>query len=236
MPSEVDRSVFPKKSGSLISALSGGFEFLGATDSRGMTTPVLHELVDAVDTDEWEDVLRGVLMDSYAPIINGLNLVSGTSRQLETAFDQTAISGSTKRKAIRFFLSALTDAGVKHSPHFKPPKTERRKKSKPSKPQDDNKRPKSPPVPERPKDKGDEPEPSGGRKPHNPFVPSGSTPDGYQKLEVPVPGREHPYTLIMPSNTTTAEWSFVQRFVGDWHEFKESKEKPDQGDESPDPV
>lgn len=236
VPSHIDTSVFPKKSGALISALKKAFEFLGCTEADGTTTQDLRDLVEAYGTDSWPQALGAVITDRYAPIIGDLDLVHGTSRQLDACFAQAGVTGDTKRKAIRFYLDTLTSAEIDHSPHFKPPKSKASTKRR-------NKEVEEGGTPEL--FNGVSPPPSDSTKmaPHSDSaggsVPP-SVPDGYDKIDVPVPGRPHPFSVILPLNTTPIEWEFVRMFVDRWHELNEKKKasadqekaEPEQHDHS----
>lgn len=60
-----------------------------------------------------------------------LGRVNGTQQQLEEAFRDYGVSGSTVRKAISFFLKAAEYAELQTSPHFRvPPAPLRPKKQK----------------------------------------------------------------------------------------------------------
>ena len=163
-----------------------------------------------------------VITDRYAPIVGDLDLVHGTSHQLDARFAQAGIRGDTKRKAIRFYLDALTAAKIDHSPHFKPPKsqpsTTRRNKGTV---EEDTEEP--------PNLFSDAPPP-----PSDSAVAAPSVPDGYDKIDVPVPGRPHPFSVILPLDTTSMEWDFVRMFVDGWHELNEKK-KASTGQEKAEP-
>ena len=211
VPARVDGSVLSNHSGSTASSIKKGFEFLGLVDSRGTSAQRLHDLVAAYGTDAWKPKLAMVIEDSYAPIVSGLDLINGTTQQLADAFSKT-LSGSTRLKAIRFYLEAMKAADIKHSTHFKVPKEQRSsgKGSTPKSGQDSKttSEEKSPPAPD-----GQTPPPTVG------------IPEGFTRVDVSVPGRSHPYSLIFPLDTTDAEWDFVQMFFKQWHDLRRGKEE-----------
>ena len=195
-------------SGSTISALKKGLLFLGCIQSNGLKTQRLDELVAAAETDQWESVYGKVITESYAHIVNGLNLEAGSAKQLDICFQASGLSGSTKRKAVRFYLESLKAAGIPHSPHFKPP-PEPKSKKKP--------------------DNGDIQDTAQGEKKENEAATNGaappevSVPPGFTKIDVPIPGRDHPSTLIFPEDITVDEWNFVQLFFKHWHDLHQKK-------------
>jgi len=52
-----------------------------------------------------------------------LDLQKATTNQVEELFSAEGLQGETRRKAFGFFLALTKDAGIKLSPHIKPPRT-----------------------------------------------------------------------------------------------------------------
>ncbi len=127
MPSRIDHTVMVGKSGSTQSAIRKTLQFLDLTDSSDVPTPKLGTLLRAFDSDGWPTALRRVILEAYAPILEGLDLEHGTAQQLADRFrTQGNVSGNTLTVAVRFFLGAVDEAGVQRSVYFvappRPPK------------------------------------------------------------------------------------------------------------------
>jgi hypothetical protein len=184
VPTSVDRNVLASFSGSSRLALVPGLKFLGLLEGDdNKTTDRLRTLVEARTGGEgpWKAELHSLLQDAYRDIIAGVDLERGTASDLETAFKQNArVEGSVQKKAIRFFLYGLKEAGVTVSPHM----TGRRVGGSVSNGRKPRRR--KPAVPDKPHDAagaagvitGGGPQP---RQRHGP-------PEGYDRL--PILGRE----------------------------------------------
>ena len=115
LPAQIDRSVWASKSGADQTALLGAFRFLGLVDSKGKTQALLRKLVDAQEaTAEEKDVLGDVLRQSYADLFE-LNLETLTPAQFAEAIGKYGPQGSTRDRAIRFFVKAAAHCGIKMS-------------------------------------------------------------------------------------------------------------------------
>ena len=121
-PSRIDHTVMVGKSGSAQSAIRKALQFLKLTDTQNTPTAQLRRLLGALDSEEWQDTLRPIILDAYAPITVGLDLENGTAQQLADCFRKRGnVSGNTLTMAVRFFLGALSEAGVKRSTYFVAP-------------------------------------------------------------------------------------------------------------------
>jgi hypothetical protein len=121
VPTSVDKNVLASFSGSSRLALVPGLKFLGLLEDDNKTTDRLRALVVARASDEeaWKTALRSLLDDAYRGIVAEVDLERGTAKDLETAFKQNAkVDGSVQKKAIRFYLYGLKEAGVAVSPHM----------------------------------------------------------------------------------------------------------------------
>jgi hypothetical protein len=121
VPPNIDGTLFRGKSGTTQSELRGALRFFGMVEGeKNSTTPRLHALVEASkDKEAWKQALAEVVPEAYAEILEGVDLVSGTRGQLEEAFrERGGVTGSVNRKAVRFYLSGITEAGLTVSPHF----------------------------------------------------------------------------------------------------------------------
>jgi hypothetical protein len=111
IPNVLDRSAFPSLSGGVQSQLLAGLKFLGLTTVDGVPTS---DLVELAVTDEAarKIALKRILQQRYSAIV-ALDLMKATSGQLyEKMAEQYHVTGDTKEKAVRFFLSAAQYAGL----------------------------------------------------------------------------------------------------------------------------
>ena len=116
LPRKLDRSVFPKLSGSSQSGVLRAFEFLGFTDAEGVVQQRLKQWI--ADPGERQSVMRAIITERYAPIVALANS-SGTPAQLREEIEKLGVSGSTIPKAIRFYIAASEFAGMPVPPTWK---------------------------------------------------------------------------------------------------------------------
>lgn len=111
----IDRTAFPGLSGGAQTALLGGLKFLGLITADGTPTPALHALAvpdEAVRKKQLETILRERYADLFA-----LNLTKTTPAMLEEKMGESYnVSGSTRDRAVRFFLSAIQYLEIPVSP------------------------------------------------------------------------------------------------------------------------
>ena len=120
VPSQIDRSVMPKMSGTMQSQMISALCFLGMIDQAGKTQPQLEEIVSAYGTEKWKSSIEEYIVPKYSPIIGDLNIETATSSHLNGVFrENTNAEGETVKKSVRFYVKALNEAGIKYSPHFK---------------------------------------------------------------------------------------------------------------------
>jgi|SRR5579871_2190703 len=123
-PSRVDRSYLSNMPGGERGIFITGLKYLGLVNESLEPTEDLHLLIEA-DEEGRKEIMRRVVERVY---VEPLALPKrATQQQLETAFREYGISGSTLRRAIGFFLAATEYAGIDRSPHFKLPPRERTK-------------------------------------------------------------------------------------------------------------
>ncbi|TWT58230.1 hypothetical protein KOR42_16010 [Thalassoglobus neptunius] len=120
VPKQIDRSIMPKMSGVTQGQLLSALQFLGLTDSDGTTKDRLQELVDSQSADAWKAKIKEVINDSYGSVVGDLEISSASGKQLRDRFkNNSGIDGQILAKSLRFYISALSEAGVDYSPHFK---------------------------------------------------------------------------------------------------------------------
>lgn len=122
VPPRIDSSVTPRMSGQTRGALVSCLKFLGLimADEDHTATPILASLVGSIETEKWPTELGALVVAAYDPIVRDLNLTNATGGQLAEAFrKQGQVEGQVLEKCMRFFLSALDEAGLKYSQLFK---------------------------------------------------------------------------------------------------------------------
>lgn len=123
LPNQIDRSVWKSQSWGTQSQLITAFKFLGLTDDKGKPSDMLTTLVDP-DTDEESRklLLKAVFEERYRDLF-ALDLTKATPEQLDKAMANYKVTGETREKAIRFFLSGLLYLGIPVSKHLQPKTT-----------------------------------------------------------------------------------------------------------------
>lgn len=106
LPNQIDRSVWKTQSWGTQSQLVTAFKFLGLTDDKGKPSPPLVELVEIKDEEERKPKLAAIFRERYADLF-ALDLTKATPDQLDKAMGGYRVTGETREKAIRFFLSAI---------------------------------------------------------------------------------------------------------------------------------
>jgi len=118
VPDKIDSSLMVGMSGSTRSHLVSAMRFLGLISADGSVTEPLLELT-GVTPDRFPTELAAVLKVAYSDIVGDLNIEAATSSQLKDAFRTRGhVDGQMAEKAIRFFLTAMKEAGQPLSPHF----------------------------------------------------------------------------------------------------------------------
>lgn len=121
-PAAIDRDMMKGMSGATQSEVYGALRFLACIDAGGNTTDHLRGLVKAYSTDKWPATLLERLNLAYHNVVKGVNLQNGSAQQLSDAFKKTTgAQGFMLNRYVRFFLTAMKDAGIELSPHFKVP-------------------------------------------------------------------------------------------------------------------
>ena len=115
LPEKIDRSVWLTKSGADQTALLSAFRFLGLIDAKDRVQPPLEKLVDVPEGAAAEkEVLGTAIRQSYAELFQR-NLETITPAQLAEAIGKYGPTGSTRDRAVRFFLKVAGHCGVKIS-------------------------------------------------------------------------------------------------------------------------
>jgi hypothetical protein len=119
MPSRIDRSVFPGIAWNAQNQLFIAFKFMGLLKGEEEPTPLLDELVKG-NEEERKAKLAKVVRDSYAELI-AIDLTKASKAHFEEKLGELYnVSGDTKVKAVRFFVSAAQYLGISLSAFILP--------------------------------------------------------------------------------------------------------------------
>jgi hypothetical protein len=118
IPPRIDRSYLSGMSNGYQSQVIAALRWLDLIGDNGEVTPLLGDL--ATDEARRPELIGDLLRDRYGRIV-ALGDQNATQGQLEEAFREFGVSGSTLRKAIAFYLNAAQFAEMRVSPHFKTP-------------------------------------------------------------------------------------------------------------------
>lgn len=119
VPSQVDRSYLANLPGSTQTQLIGAMKWLDLVDDQLKPRPMLEKLVEGDEAGR-KETFEVLLRERYPKQV-GLPPLA-TQGQLEAAFRDMGLSGSTMRKAVAFYLAAAKFAELPLSPHFKTPR------------------------------------------------------------------------------------------------------------------
>jgi len=115
MPNRIDKSAFPGQSGTVQAQLLLTFRFFGLIDDDGKPTATLLAIAVADETAR-KAALRKLVELKYQPLF-ALNLTKTTPAEFaEKITEVYNVTGDTRLKATRFFLSALAYLGISVSP------------------------------------------------------------------------------------------------------------------------
>jgi len=133
LPNRLDRSYLSSQSGSVQSYLIAAFRGFGLIQEDGTVTDALREL--AVNIDRRPALVADLLRQFYAVPVT-LGETNATPGELEAAFTESfpRITGASRTKAIRFFLSAIDYAGLPKSPLWKVAKSSPSSPRRPGRP------------------------------------------------------------------------------------------------------
>jgi hypothetical protein len=111
MPNRVDKTVFPGMAGGTLVQLLPALKFLGLIREDGTPTEALRSLVKKGELDRKEE-LHQVFSAAYKDLFT-LDLTSATPSQLHEKMNEYyGVTGSTLKKAVRFFLSGAAEIGI----------------------------------------------------------------------------------------------------------------------------
>lgn len=120
LPNRLDRSYLSSQAGSVQTYLIAAFKSFGLIDDELRPTGLRQFAAEPQDRPA---IMAGLLRQHYAPVV-ALGQTKSTPGELESCFNETfpGITGESRRKAIRFFLSAAGYANLSVSALWKVPK------------------------------------------------------------------------------------------------------------------
>ncbi len=111
IPSRIDRSVFSGIAWNAQTQLFIALRFFGLLKGEDEPTPLLESVVKGTE-DERKEQLSKVIRDSYDDLI-AIDLTKATRSHFEEKLGELYnVSGDTRVKAVRFFISAATYAAI----------------------------------------------------------------------------------------------------------------------------
>jgi hypothetical protein len=122
-PSRVDRSYLDSQSGTVQTYLIAAYKTFGLINEDARPTEAVNLFADP---ELRKEMIADLIRANY-PTILALGEANSTPGELAEAFSEAypTLTGQSRVKAIRFFLSAATYADLKMSPLWKPPKAPR---------------------------------------------------------------------------------------------------------------
>jgi hypothetical protein len=218
VPTSLNQHVLDDLSGYDFSALTTALRFLGLINEDRTVRQEFRDLVEARKKGEgdYKAALLDIISSSYQPVIGKVDVVNGTLPELEKAFKDAGIpQGQMVTKAVRFYVKALEDCGVKVSDYITKPKprTAKGKSAKGGKKSKDTK--------ERETDTGDPPPPRGRDDLSDPI------PNDYERL--PIPGIEGAF-IQYPKNLNDTGVMMFEAMVSVLRTYVQARE-PRKGSE-----
>ncbi len=107
---KIDKSLWETQSGAVQGQILIAFRFLGLIDQQNRVQPGLEPLVLA-NPDERKTLLRQLLHERYQSVM-ALDLQTVSPLQLDDAFKELGVTGSTHKRAVRFFVKACQELEI----------------------------------------------------------------------------------------------------------------------------
>jgi hypothetical protein len=115
IPNVIDKTVFTGMAFSVQNQLFAGMRFLGLIDEKSKPTADLEHLATELE-DARKDKLKEIIQKRYSELF-ALNLKKTTPDELTKKMAESyGVTGDTREKAVRFFVSAAEYAGIELSP------------------------------------------------------------------------------------------------------------------------
>lgn len=117
LPNVIDKSIFVGMAGGVQSHMMAGLKFLGLIDDVGRPTKALKDLTTDNEA-ERKKVFGQIVTSRYAALF-AIKVESASMKQLlDTLESEYRVTGDTREKAARFFISAAQYAGIPLSTHI----------------------------------------------------------------------------------------------------------------------
>lgn len=111
IPNRIDKTVYPGLNPAVVNQLLTGFKFLGLTDDNGRPSSALQSIATK-DESVRKQQLASLIRQRYQDLFE-LDLTKTTPAELAEKMEKSYnVTGDTRDKAIRFFLSALAYVGI----------------------------------------------------------------------------------------------------------------------------
>jgi hypothetical protein len=115
IPPKLDRTVWKSHAGLMQGLIMNAYRFLGLVDDQDYSTEWLEMLVKKPE--ERPTTMRTLILAQYEPILDNHDLTKMTQKMLEDEFEKHfSATGTTKQKAITFFLKAAKYGDMALSP------------------------------------------------------------------------------------------------------------------------
>jgi len=200
VPETIDNSLLRNYSGSVARSIISALRFLKLIDDNGKTNERLIELVDAYGETRWQGEFGKLLMETYEPIVNGLNLELATRGALENKFRDWGADGRVLDMCIRFYIAAMQSAGIPCSPHILQAEARRSNRGR-----------------TRPKTKRLE------RTPTTEEI-DGPQQAGTVRFSFPIPAKQSA-NIYVPADITEEDWNMIDAMMAAYIQRKEKGEK-----------
>ena len=122
IPPQLDRSAWPTLASGTRSWTMSALRFLGFIDHEGNPQPDLESWVHGDDATR-RGILNRILREKYSEVV-ALTERNGTTKQMQDAFDRLGVTGSTKARAISFFIKAAAFAEMQLPSAWKKARTQ----------------------------------------------------------------------------------------------------------------
>lgn len=114
IPNRIDKTVYPGLNPAVVSQLLTAFRFLGLIEESGRPTAILQSIATK-DESVRKQRLEAVIRQRYSDLFN-IDLEKTTPAELAELMERSyGVTGSTRDRAIRFFLASLGYVGVRVS-------------------------------------------------------------------------------------------------------------------------
>jgi hypothetical protein len=115
LPNVIDRTTFDSRSGLEQTQILGAFRFLELIDDQQNTQQSLRSLVQFPANSDLEKRMIAEILEAHFPSVFKLGLANTTPGALEATMGGYGVSGTTRDRAVRFFIKAAQHAGIKLS-------------------------------------------------------------------------------------------------------------------------